>query len=287
MGNEESQPEQPHQAQQHHQHQHQQHGGVGGSGRHTPRHSQGGGIIVKSPVETLFRRLHQEAQVPFDPDHDNGHMLVLRQMWSCFNRGDEFKRSGPEWQAVGFQSADPVTDFRAAGLMGAKVTKRVLEKNKPLVEYFLTDVVVLESCLSDGAYYPLMANCVAVLVGVCKLIGLAEDTASANLFKLRDLETAVKEITASHGAPGPCASPALHMALSSSSSSLFSTPQSSFFKNIGTPAAAAARREMQLNSLFQDARSFDLLLLHVMIRFHNNFMRDAIHHGATCVPHFF
>eukprot|EP00750_Incisomonas_marina_P014510 INCI17677.1.p1 GENE.INCI17677.1~~INCI17677.1.p1 ORF type:complete len:412 (+),score=71.65 INCI17677.1:332-1567(+) len=278
-------------------------------------------VIGKSPVETLFRRLHANAMVPFDPDSDSAHMLILRQMWSCFNRGDSFKRVGEEWQTVGFQSPDPVTDFRATGLMGAKVTTRVLEKNKALVEYFLADIVVLESCLGNGAFYPLMANCVAIMVGICKLVGLAENSQSANVFKLRDVDVAVKEVTAygmhvsgasksvksprpsqsptsAFSSATPSSPPSLHnprdsfsadsTSCSASQKSSVADSLNSFFKTLGsavkdfgTPAGVSSRRAMQLNSLFQDTRTFDLLLIHVMIQFHNQFMHDAIHRGAT------
>ena len=170
-----------------------------------------------------------------------------------------------------------VSDFRATGLMGAKVTKRILAKNKRLVEYFLADIVVLESYMGDGIFYPLMANCLGVLVGVCKLIGLAETSTSANILKMRPIEEAVKEITTISPANNPG---------SRTSSSDFEQ----FFQGLGSSLRGLtsskqkdieARRQMQLSSLFQDARTFDMLLTHVMIQFHNDFMHDAIHKGAT------
>ena len=271
------------------------------SGSMSPRNSVGRipagsrrTVVKKSPGELLFRRLHQEAQIPFNPDGDKAHLLILKQMWACFNREDVFKRTGKEWQAVGFQSPDPATDFRATGLMGAKTTKRFLEKNKKLVQYFLADVVMLESCLGDGVFYPLMANCIGVLVGICKLIGLAENSGSANLFKLRGIDAILTQMHAQTGSPARprSKSPRNSLTHSNSASNLRNMSGGgawsnrsnlrSFFKDVGESIKnigqdARVKGELQLKTLFLDTRTFDLLLLHVIIQFHNNFMHDAIH----------
>ena len=68
-----------------------------------------GRLFSSSPAELLFRRLHAASTVPFDPDNDSGHMLLLKQTWSHFNKDEVFKREGKEWQAIGFQSPDPVS----------------------------------------------------------------------------------------------------------------------------------------------------------------------------------
>jgi hypothetical protein len=243
----------------------------------------------KTPLELLLRRLHAEAQIPFSPDVQASHMLILRQMWSCFNKGDPFKRRGPEWQAVGFQSPDPCTDFRATGLMGAKVIKRILEKNA-FHQHFIADVVMLESCMGDGVFYPLMANCVAVLVGVCKLVGLAEGSTAANLFKLRDLDSILREMVVSSSTSNGTATPRRRESGTSSvartnsgAASVGASPSDldRFVSTLRGGGGGTDRSKMHISTLFQDARTFELLLLHVIIQFHNNFMHDCIHAGAN------
>lgn len=242
-----------------------------------------------SQTETFIRKLHKDCLTAFDPDNDTSHMLILRSMWSCFNDGTEFKRSGKEWVSVGFQSADPVTDFRATGFMGAKVLRRILDRNKRLVGFFLNDIKALQTYIGNEPFYPLMANCISILVGVCKIMGLGESHTSANVFKVRPVEKVLVGIlpSSNNAASFSSTSASTHQHATHTPTQPPNKVETFFkdiekaFNNLAKSQDDIMREKMQLDSLFQDIRTFELLILHVMIQFHNDFMHDAIHKGAT------
>jgi len=68
-------------------------------------------------LEEKSQRLIRLLSTTFDPEAEE-HVGMLRRLWDASQLEEEFCLKGNRWKDLGFQRDDPVSDFRATGLLG-------------------------------------------------------------------------------------------------------------------------------------------------------------------------
>jgi len=102
---------------------------------------------------------------PFDIENEV-HRDHLIKLWNIFFNESDFILQSPEWKKLGFQSDNPLSDFRASGFFCLKNLIYFSEKYTSKFKYLL-DINETRS----GAYYPFAIASFNVTMMLCELLG--------------------------------------------------------------------------------------------------------------------
>jgi len=102
---------------------------------------------------------------PFDIE-DPVHHEHLVKLWNMFFDDTTFTLQSPDWKKLGFQSENPLSDFRASGFFCLKNLIFFSEKYTKKFKYLLD---INES--RPGAYYPFAIASFNVTMMLCELLG--------------------------------------------------------------------------------------------------------------------
>mmetsp|Transcript_23215 Transcript_23215/g.46612 ORF Transcript_23215/g.46612 Transcript_23215/m.46612 type:complete len:621 (+) Transcript_23215:138-2000(+) len=116
-----------------------------------------------------------------DPQHEPIVTVLLKRFWAAV-QGEKKKYvpKGKEWQGMGFQGEDPLTDFRAGGLLALENIVFLVEKYTDIAKTMIEKREMKMS--EDGTFmqnYPWSAAGVNVTHMVMGLFGLSSQAKSA------------------------------------------------------------------------------------------------------------
>jgi len=103
--------------------------------------------------------------IPFNIE-DPTHNEELLRLWNIFFPEEPFSLQSPLWKKLGFQSDNPLTDFRASGFFGLKNILYFAEKY-PSKFHLLVDVHEKR----PGSYYPFAIASFNITMLICELLG--------------------------------------------------------------------------------------------------------------------
>jgi len=116
-------------------------------------------------VKQRMTEFQKYISIPFN-DEDPTHHEELVRLWTLFFPEDPFTLQSSLWKKLGFQSDNPLTDFRASGFFGLKNLLFFAEKY-PAKFQWLVDIQEKRS----GEYYPFAIASFNVTMMICELLG--------------------------------------------------------------------------------------------------------------------
>jgi len=120
---------------------------------------------IDPEVKLRMSEFQKHISVSFNVD-DQSHYDALVQLWNIFFQEEPFSLSSTNWKKLGFQSDNPLSDFRACGYFGLKNLLYFSEKY-PTKFQVLADVNESRS----GEYYPFAVASFNVTMMICELLG--------------------------------------------------------------------------------------------------------------------
>jgi hypothetical protein len=117
-------------------------------------------------VKQRMTEFQKHIAIPFNKD-DPSHHGDLVNLWNLFFKSD-FTLNSHDWKLLGFQSDNPLTDFRASGIFGLKNILYFAEKY-PTKFKLLADIHGTRD--RHGESYPFAIASFNVTMLICELLG--------------------------------------------------------------------------------------------------------------------
>jgi len=122
-----------------------------------------------APIDPVVKQRMTDFQthisIPFN-NEDPTHHEELVKLWNLFFPQEHFTLQSSLWKKLGFQSDNPLTDFRASGFFGLKNLLFFAEKY-PAKFQWLVDLQEKR----QGEYYPFAIASFNVTMMICELLG--------------------------------------------------------------------------------------------------------------------
>jgi len=122
---------------------------------------------VSPIVKQRMSEFQKHIAIPFNKD-DPSHHEDLVKLWNHFFPSVPFTLNSSDWKLLGFQSDNPLSDFRASGIFGLKNILYFAEKY-PTKFKLLVDIH--GSRIRSGDSYPFAIASFNITMMICELLG--------------------------------------------------------------------------------------------------------------------